>query len=657
VGDFSEKVRHGNVDGPRKRSFTLDGWRKAYEEFSSGDKTDSDLYVSGQHIHAKLAAIRKAAEGLSLSRLSTKTRIQALVAFANHQFEAVELRMQDHAAAKADGGGEVHLLDIATTQVQLADGASYNVDAVLASALDGIAIPVKVALMGKPTVTDDSLDDVNWHDIQLEINLGVLYDQAENIWEDCVWNTYALVGTRDKMVAIPKNVDAKRGTQTAVARKLALAIESTSASIRAFRLGESRGLSSRIKEVRSVVTEGNQQRIELGRNDMDRHSAATLFALRIMACPPYYESLLDEPQPLLAGATLSQLFDGWMVVSHAARRLWEATSLAHRPESSEGPRAASVMREYIPFFTKEALVAAVNEAAGIPVARAQAIIDFLTFRGREKQEFWTQPLVPTGDPSKLYPVFGAVATPPSLRFVLERWMAQLKVRLDERGPAFEEYLRTSLIEAVKTSPVLSQSAKVVPRDYTFKCIDGAFAQVDALFCVGSSVFVVEAKCILEPTESTSIGTHRSAIEHAVQQARARATLIEEHRDEFIADMKPFGWDLPPEFRVYPLVAVSTVAHVGVSWDGVPVVDELVLDRFFAGGYEYAALDTSDLSIVRTIRRPFYANAAEAEAGAALYFEQPPQLQQYSEALQPRTIPMYAVSDDDWGGLMVDFEQS
>ncbi len=656
MGTFSEKVKRGNVIGPRKHTFTLEGWKKAYEEFSSDDTADTALYISGKHIHAKLAAIRKATDQSSLSRLSTETRVKAFVSAANHQFEALELQMKARAAdvVNADNSGEFHIRDMATMQVKLADGVSSNVDSALSSMLDGIGIPVKVALKGKPTVAEDSLDDVNWKDVLLEINLGLLYSQAESLWEDCVWNTYLLGGKDGNMLAIPMDIDAKRGIHAAATRKFALGIESTCYAIQTFKLAKTQGLTSRIREVQSVVTEGSHQRIKLGRDKLDLNSQSMLFAMRMMACPPYYDLLLDEAQPMLAGATLSQLFDGWMVVSHAARHLWEARSRGRRSEPPTDPNAVSDMWEYVQFFAKDALVAAVHAAAVIPVVRAQAIIEFLTFRGKEKQEFWMQPLVSTGDPSKLYPIFGAIAVAPNMRFVLERWMAQLKVKLDERGPPFEKYLRASLVKAVETSSILSQAAKVVPRDYTFKCADKSFGQIDALFCVGSRVFVVEAKCILEPTESTSIGTHRAAIKHAVEQAKARVKLINEHREEFITDTKQFGWHLGSEFCVYPLVAVSTVAHVGVSWDGVPVVDKLVLSKFFAGGYEDVGLD-GDFSVVQRTYRPFYTNAAEAEASAALYFEQPPQLKQYSERLQLREVPMYAVLEDDWGGLMIDFE--
>lgn len=659
MGNFSEKVRHGKVTGPRKRTFTLEQWQAAYEEFSSNDVADETLYVAGKHIHAKLTAIRAALSQSSLSRLSTETRVKAFVSAANHQLEALEFQMnsREEQILNSDGKQEIHIEDLATVQVKLADGVSYNVDAALGSILDGILIPTKVALMGDPKVADDDLNDVSWGDISLEMNLGSLYDQAENLWEDCVWNTYILGGRKDHMLAIPLDIEAKRGTHAAAARRVALGIESTSYAIHTLKQIKECGLTSRIKEVQAVINEGDKQHIKLGPDKLDPYGQSFLFALRVMACPPYYDSLLKEVQPKLAGATLSQLLDGWMVVSQAAKRLWQAMTAKHRSELLSDPNRLSDMREYIPYFTMDALVGAIHEATGISLTKARAIIEFLTFRGKNQQEFWTQPLVSTGAPGKLYPIFGAIATPPNLRFALERWMAQLKIKLDERGTPFENYLRVSLEEAVKNSPMLSQIAKVVPRDYTFNCSDESFGQIDALFCVGAEVFVVEAKCILEPTESSSIGTHRTAIERAVVQAKARMRLIEEHRQEFMKEMKRFGWNLPPEFRVNPLVAVSTIAHVGVPLDGVPVVDVFVLDKFFEGGYEHVGMDAGDFSVAERTYLPFYTNTTEAESGAAQYFLHPPQLKQYRDLLLLRNVPMYPASSTDWSGVMMDFEQA
>ena len=100
--------------------------------------------------------------------------------------------------------------------------------------------------------------------------------------------------------------------------------------------------------------------------------------------------------------------------------------------------------------------------------------------------------------------------------------------------------------------------------------------------------------------------------------------------------------------------MSTWAHVGVSVDNVPVVDELVLQLFFKGTYNRVGLGTDNFSIQEDVEKALYNSAEEAELIAAKYFEAPPQLKQYTDNLQLRKFPLHPVSDDDWYGEMLDF---
>lgn len=658
MGEFSQKVRHGDVIGPRKRTFTLEGWKNNYETSSQIDEMDTTLYDAGKLIHAKLSAIRGVVEQSPLSSLSRETRIKAFVAATNHQFEAVQIKMRRHTidVARDRGDGEVHVLDFANARTTLADGVSYNLANVLGTVIEGHTIPIKVALTAPANLVHDDFDAVNWRAVITEVNLGFLYKQTEDLWEDCVWNKYALLPSDNGVIATPTDPDAKQGFLAAQARKTTLDFESMIYTAQAFAVLKKNQLAPRIKEVHSVINEHDAQRIVLGRNEMDPHRQIMLYAMQTIARPPYYDSLLEDPQAVLAGASLSKLLDGWMVLSQASARLWDQTAPARERQDSEGSNTLSDMREYLPHFKEEALVAAMQNAAELSQKEAQAILKFLTFRGKDKQELWTQPLVPAGDQANLYPIFGVLVIPPSAHFLLERWMVQLNVRLDKRGHAFEQYLRSSLVRAAADSPMLSSVAKVVSQDYTFNCSDGSFGQFDALFCIGSCVFAVEAKCILEPVEPTSIGTHRTAIEGAAEQAKTRVKLIEDHRAEFIADVKQFGWSLPPDFCVYPLIAVSTVAHVGVLCRDVPVVDKHILDRFFAGGYEDGWIGGSDFSVLKRSFRSFYSNAADAESEAPVYFDEPPQLRRFNDGWEPKMANLTQVSPTDWRGILIYYEQ-
>lgn len=659
MGVFSEKVkRDKKVTNPRKQSFSLAAWEKLAEKYSLSDTADIMLHDSGKHIHSKLAAIRRATAQSSLSQVATETRIRALIAGANHQFEAVMLRVNGRASeiasAKTEGEG-LNLSDLANVQVKLAGGENWNLDSVLNSLPDGLLFPIRAALRGPQVSGLGSFADIDWRDIAYETNLGVFYDQAEQLWEDCVWNSYFLVEKSPQRIqAVPSKADAKRGFHISRLRKIALSFETIHYAQKTLAYATELGLSSQLPDVQGVISEGGQQLIVLGSGELNEQGQMMMLAFKSLSSPSYFDSLADEEQPLLAGLILSHLFDGWMIVAQAASRLYEATTAATLQASNTRADGLIDMELYVPYLTSEALVNALGNAMDIPIAGAKAIVDFLTYRGEDRQHFWTQPLVSTGESSKLYPLFGVLVAPPNFRYVVECWMAQLDFKLEDRGPAFEEDLRAQLIEASAESPLLSEVSKVVPKDYTFNCPGGP-VQIDALFCIGSHVFVVEAKCILEPTDSTSIGTHSAAIAHGVEQVKLRAHLIDGHRTEFVADMNQFGWDLPPAFSIHPLVAVSSVAHVGISYDGVPVVDEYVLTKFFSGGFDHVGLSTQDFTVAEGVRTHFYSSVEDAQSCAAAYFANPPQLKQYSAALTPRMFPIYAAIDGDWSGEVFDFE--
>lgn len=659
MGNFLKLVRHGEVDGPRKRVFTPDSWKVAFEQHSSGDQEDLLLFRSGLRIHTKLAAIRGALAKSQLRRLSSVAVRKVLVAAANHQYQVLAQQARKAQAALIENSKQslgVDVLALAGAKVELLTGELASVDAALSSLLDGIRVPLKVSLQGKRKAGLESLADAPQDDIQLEMNLGILYEQFEALWEDCVWSTYVIVGKERRVLALPQNPEAKRGMHASVLRQISLGVEATSTVQRELDRAGAPGIRAKLKEVQDVEVNGESQVIVLRNPSKVSQNQTFLYVNFLMACPEFLSALLDEPRKTLGGLSITQLFDGWMVVADAATVLWHKRFPLLQFQHTASTGEDSDLNDYVPFLDKNALVNAIYEAIGVHRDGAAAIVDFLTFNGSSNQDLVTQPLVKVDDSTKLYLIAGAVVAPPNMRYVAEKWMAQLGVDLDSRGPAFELHIRNMLLEAVSTSALLSEAARVVPEDYTFRCADRQFAQIDSIFCVGSRVFVVESKCILEPVEAPATGTHRTALEHAAVQVKFRVGLIEGFREHFIEEMKRFGWSLPSDFRTYPLIAVSTWAHVGVVVDDVPVVDELVLRCFFEGKYRRAAQEVNTLAVQASIEKVLYESAEEAEAIAAHYFEDPPQLRQYKDNLKLRRYPLYPVADDDWYGEMLDYDQ-
>lgn len=178
-------------------------------------------------------------------------------------------------------------------------------------------------------------------------------------------------------------------------------------------------------------------------------------------------------------------------------------------------------------------------------------------------------------------------------------------------------------------------------------------QFDLLFILGATIFVVEAKCVLEPTEAKGVAMHRKTVTEAADQALLRAQVLEANRPAFVADMKQrFGIAVPEGFNSVPLVLVSTATHVGVPAKGVVVIDEFILERYLAGELEDLAVQGHGFKVVDRAKIVFYTDAKEAEARAAEYFAKPPQMRRFAQGVEAELTRFPAVAEGYWEGAVV-----
>jgi hypothetical protein len=520
--------------------------------------------------------------------------------------------------------------------------------------VDGIEIPVRVTLQGGPDLAGNpNMNKVGWTDIAVELNLGILYHLVEDLWGDCLWNGYKPVDAGRTKAFLPQDLDLNRGYSIGLSRRLSLAMTFAAMGSRFQRGLFALGVLPNVREVRAIERVGKRQVIKVSKTGETTEALDELMVMRSYASEPYYVELLAEPLPLLGGLTLSTVLDAWIVISRAALVLVEAVGQKHAAEVSLDRATHTWLPNYAPTLHVGALVDALSAAAGIKPVDGKRLVEFFTFKGAPGQEIWAQPLVPVG-PATVSPVFGAVVSP-NLRRLVDVWMRQVGVDLSSRGPAFEAHIRATVAETIVQSKVLAGYAASVKDDYTFRPSKGREEQIDLLFVIGATVFLAEAKCILEPTEAKAVAMHRKTVEGAAEQAKRKAQALEANRDEFVVDMKRFDIDLANDFRVVPLVVVSTSTHVGVVAKDVAVTDELVLGRFLDGEIEDVGVQGPDFSVVKRLKTVFYSDAADAQAKAANYFASPPQLQRYLNGLRGRVVPVHPIGEGDWEGVVLTLE--
>lgn len=660
MGDFVRQVQNEKIPGPLRRQFTPGGWKTHFEKCGVPDGRDKNVYDAGLVIHEKLQNIRSRLKLSTSASLSATTKLRAFVAAVNHHFlvakskaNAAIAKLGELKAMQQPDGLRMDEL-VASVKLDLPGGFEWSPAEIVESLVDGIEIPVRLTLAASPVLSGNPrMRQVEWSDILLELNMGIFYRHAEDLWEDCLWNDYELIDSERLKVFIPRDADVKRAHCMGTARRSSFTLGLTALSTKIHRDLVYQGHIKKMPEVRSIERQGRHQIIAVEVPEVPSMLQEQYLANRLLASEPYYAELLEEAHAALGGLSLNHLLDAWNVVSRSAALLLEQVSVKHEAGVGKEREPHAWLPDYAPILQIESLTKVISSVVRVDRAASKRLVEFLTFKGQAGQETWAQPLVPVGN-GTVAPIFSASIVP-NLRRLVDVWLRQLGVDLGRRGPAFEAYLRSSAQNSIDQSPILAGNAWCMKNGYTFRPSNGRSEEIDLLLIVGSTVIVAEAKCILEPTDSKSMAMHRRTVLGAGDQANRKSAAIDGDRPSFIADIKKHGVDLPQDFKVIPLVVVSTTAHVGVPANGVPVVDEYILSRFLDGELEDVAIMGRSLAIKKTLKTVFYSDVGEAEARLAQYFSDPPQVRRLKAGVKGRMVPFHGIDDNDWQGMVFTLE--
>jgi hypothetical protein len=658
VGDFTKRVRDGDIAGPLKRAFTPDQWMSAFGDDPAPDTVDHNTYAAGLAVYEKLEAIRATLKLSSSNAISATTKLRAFLAIANYDFfvtvDKTRLAMETFPVKRQGGSDEVYAMEeLVGVKLSLPGGFDWMPNEVVESLVDGIEMPIRVVLQANSSLAGNPrMNQIQWIEASRELNLGILYRFAEDVWDDCLWNSYRMVENGAVRVFLPQDFDAIRAYWIGLARRTSLSMGFSIVAGQFQREALAGGARLRVRDVCGIERCGKRQVIKVSKHGVSTKIIENLSVLRTHATEPYYEELLEERLESLQGLTLSALIDAWTVISRVAHVLVDSIGEKHAHNVGDH-RAHSWLPGYVATLQVEALVDALAAAAGINKPEGRRIVEFFTFRGAAGQEIWAQPLVPVG-PGTVAPVFAAVVSP-NLRRLVDVWMRQAGVDLGRRGGAFEAHIRGLVTEAISGSKVLSSVSSCIIDDYTFRLGGRRDEQIDLVFSIGNTVFVAEAKCILEPTDAKGIAMNHKTVIGAAKQVLRKAEALKDNRAEFIADTRRFGMELTEGFKVIPLVIVSTSTHVGIAAMGVPVIDEFILGRFLDGELEDIAYQRDDPASSKRFKTLFYSNAAEAEQRAPSYFAFPPQMKRFIDGVRGRIVPIHSVNGSDWAGYIVTME--
>lgn len=355
----------------------------------------------------------------------------------------------------------------------------------------------------------------------------------------------------------------------------------------------------------------------------------------------YVEDIIETELPNCPGATLNDILDAYEVLSSLGdvANSKAKTILAHREQTGAGAQLRTILA-MAPKIRSSDLTELLEQAAGMERAKASAIIQFMTYRGRARDGVWAKPLVLLNDDGLVALVLETVLRPNHER-LFDHWLIDGGIRPAERGTQFESHVRRVLADAVANNEILRRDAMVHREPAN---IGEPSRDADLLIRIRSTVFIGEVKCKAAPATPKDMHWHVREINRATDQVIERARAADTDRAK-VASYTNFQGD-PSHLRLVPFVLLNSPHGTGIEIKGVPVTDLLTLRGYLKDPIFHLGATTDGTE--RGARIEFYASAAQAEQRLPIYFRHaPPQVLRRFHALE--------VTDTINDPLAADFE--
>lgn len=628
---FVEAVRAGvqeggELKGPNQPAFSREAWIAAYERTPAPTVTDTRLLNAGlwldDHLRDTRELARQARE--RLGGIPRRELMRLHVGLVNHVVSAGTAAMGGSPTRIRVGVEDGEGYEVAGTPapLDLSDAVSTFVDAARYAFQEGRSAPAAGA---RDMAGDASISE--W--LLATSRISRLYSAFETVWNECLWNGWRVGQSADgSTVIVPVDWELAVGRAVGDARRDSLYHQVPLWSRQEWpRLPEEERRHWWAGE-RVVGAERNQDGTVtpvLGRRQYDPRNPPPEFLLWLILADGELGFLPDEPLPRLAGLTVRRLFDGWAVLASLGEALQGMA-----PAAREDPLPEELM-EHAPLIARDQLEEIVGRALGVSAAQATAAVGAFVSPGTARSDPWLEPLVAVGD-GLLAPVIVALRWPNLTRSV-EHWLRKGGLEMARRGTLFEASVRRKLagenrIERVRVFPGAIQYAN----------------EIDLVVRLGSTFLIGEVKCTVFPVEAHDYHTYWNTLREGARQARYRVEVLTADPQSFL-DRIGIGDVDPHECRFLPLVVTNVNAGAGHRFDGVPVVDPLVLHAFFAEGKILSWVIEGPDGVEHVRETLLYHSPAGAEAAIGPYLDDPPQIRRLRNWIVADLVPM--ISQEIW----------
>lgn len=230
--------------------------------------------------------------------------------------------------------------------------------------------------------------------------------------------------------------------------------------------------------------------------------------------------------------------------------------------------------EFCPILKKVKITKSMVQVTGFKYKKVEKILDFLLYKGTNKNDFWCNPLYSIST-SEFILLSSAIDSPILLR-IIEHWLVQLNIPLDMKGIHYEKNI---ISEFNKT---LHENKEIVNFDNAITTeikLGSKTEEIDFLSRIGNKILIGEAKCIVVSDSPNSEYRTFETLQGASSQVNRKKKFIEENLQELFEKLK-WEFDDKESYELIGFILNSNKTFVGLNINGVSIIDEKLLFNYF-----------------------------------------------------------------------------
>jgi hypothetical protein len=629
MSKFIDLVRTGKVKGPQQTSFKLEKWNAEYANVSSPSDSDTGLHSAGIWFHRELSRVREATETLS-KYLTTPDPKRLFVGLATHEWLLVCRKMAER--LQSSRGKEVFPEELAQGPLTTIFGTQTTPQGVIELSVDSLRFPLSTfttAVQGIPCQPHQVLEAA--------INLFVaaqLYHILEQLWLQLIWNDYRFEETGERILISPSSSPVHTAEAVSHFRRQSRQSEAVGLAVNYWRHSLSEPVKRTFLQKRKLFTiiKKPTGKIRVKVSEASRHPENPYAppVQHIFLTHDYADDYIRNTVPEFRNLTIEQVILAYELLSQIPRQMRDVL-----PPLTPGT-TPEVAMSYAAEFDREELLHAFQKALNTSAAQSDFLLTYMTHTGSVRDQLWFKPIVDLGD-GKISILLPAVDGIHYFRLV-DHILKDIPNAETKMGELFETHVRQTLAETAssyKFAPDLCVYQKTL-----HLTVGEQSEQIDLAVALGHRIFIGECKASLYPAEPLEIHHYlKKLTEDAVPQAQRKTAFVRDHLTDFLTAV-----DFPIDAHateVLPLVVTNGNLYCGYPMSGVPIVDILILRRYFEEGKLPISVRTDDNGALTPTRtEEFYTSRSEALNNFVNYLLHPPQVKVFESAvvLEERPLP-------------------